>query len=246
MVNSVYRAAEILSMLSAGKNRITDIGNELDLSKSTTHRLLKTLENCGFVFQDPVSHQYFLGHLIIKLSSDPLTTHQNLIVCAYEEMKRLREISGETVTIHIRIGTQRICLEEMQAIQNIRYGVGRGSVSPIYAGSAGKILLSELTEKDRSHLIKNIHLIPVGPHTITDRNGLLREIEKIKKQGYATSSGETLEGAISISVPIKGYFCPVALSIFGPKFRLEPRILSLKKEMGKGAKRIGSKIKHAG
>ncbi|MCX5917997.1 MAG: hypothetical protein NTX30_15125 [Deltaproteobacteria bacterium] len=161
-------------------------------------------------------------------------------------MKRLREISGETVTIHIRIGTQRICLEEMQANQNIRYGVGKGSVSPIYAGSAGKILLAELTETDRSHLIQNIHLTPVGPHTITDRNGLLREIEKIRKQGYAISSGETLEGAISMSVPIRGYFCPVALSIFGPKFRLEPIILSLKKKMEMSAKRIGTKIKHAG
>ena len=138
MVNSVYRAAEILSMLSVGKNRITDIGKELSLSKSTTHRLLKTLENCGFVFQDPISHQYFLGHLILKLSSNPLTTHQNLIVCAYEDMKRLREISGETITIHIRIGTQRICLEEMQANQNIRYGLVRGPFLRYMPGLPGK------------------------------------------------------------------------------------------------------------
>lgn len=246
MVNSVYRAAEILSMLSGGKNRITDICKELKLSKSTTHRLLKTLENCGFVFQDSISHQYFLGHLILKLSSNPLTTHQNLIVCAYEDMKRLREISGETVTIHIRIGMQRICLEEMQANQNIRYGVGRGSVSPIYAGSAGKILLSELTESERNNLIKNIKLTPVGPNTITDRQTLLKELEKIRKQGYSISSGETLEGAISLSVPVKGYFCPVALSIFGPKFRLEPRIMGLKKEMEMSARRILNKINSTG
>jgi len=246
MVNSVYRAAKILSMLSAGKNRITDICKELSLSKSTTHRLLKTLENCGFVFQDPISHQYFLGNLILKLSSNPLTTHQNLIVCAYEEMKKLREISGETVTIHIRIGTQRICLEEMQANQNIRYGVGRGSVSPIYAGSAGKILLSELKKTEQNNLIKNIQLTPVGPNTITDRNTLFKELEKIKRQGYAISSGETLEGAISISVPIRGYFCPVALSIFGPKFRLGPRIMDYKEEMEMSAKRILNKINSTG
>ena len=242
MVNSVYRAAEILSLLSAGKNRITDIGKELNLSKSTTHRLLKTLENCGFVFQDPISHQYFLGHLILKLSSNPLTTHQNLIVCAYDEMKRLRELSGETVTIHIRIGTQRICLEEMQANQNIRYGVGRGSVSPIYAGSAGKILLSELKESERNDLLRNIQLTRVGPHTITGRKTLQQELDKIKKQGYAISSGETLEGAISISVPLRGYICPVALSIFGPKFRLGPRIMDLKDKMETGAGRIFKKI----
>ena len=246
MVNSVYRAAEILNMLSVGKNRITDISKELSLSKSTTHRLLKTLEKCGFVVQDPSSHQYFLGHLIIKLSSNPLDTHQHLIVCAYEEMKKLKEISEETVALHIRVGTQRICLEEMQANQNIRYVIGKGSVSPIYAGSAGKILLSELTDPELNNLLKNIKLTRVGPNTITDRNNLFQELDKIKKQGYAISSGETLEGAISISVPIRGYFCPVALSIFGAKFRLGPRIMDMKERMETSAKRILNRIATTG
>jgi DNA-binding IclR family transcriptional regulator len=246
MVNSVYRAAEILNMLSVGKNRITDISKELSLSKSTTHRLLKTLEKCGFVVQDPSSHQYFLGHLIIKLSSNPLDTHQHLIVCAYEEMKKLKEISEETVALHIRVGTQRICLEEMQANQNIRYVIGKGSVSPIYAGSAGKILLSELTDHELNNLLKNIKLTRVGPNTITDRNNLVQELDKIKKQGYAISSGETLEGAISISVPIRGYFCPVALSIFGAKFRLGPRIMDFKEKMEMSAKRILNRIATTG
>jgi DNA-binding IclR family transcriptional regulator len=246
MVNSVYRAAEILNMLSVGKNRITDISKELSLSKSTTHRLLKTLEKCGFVVQDPTSHQYFLGHLIIKLSSNPLDTHQHLIVCAYEEMKKLKETSEETVALHIRVGTQRICLEEMQANQNIRYVIGKGSVSPIYAGSAGKILLSELTDHELTNLLKNIKLTRVGPNTITDRNNLFQELDKIKKQGYAISSGETLEGAISISVPIRGYFCPVALSIFGAKFRLGPRIMDFKEKMEMSAKRILNRIATTG
>ncbi len=246
MVNSVYRAAEILNMLSVGKNRITDIGKELSLSKSTTHRLLKTLEKCGFVVQDPTSHRYFLGHLIIKLSSNPLDTHQHLIVCAYEEMKKLKETSEETVALHIRVGTQRICLEEMQANQNIRYVIGKGSVSPIYAGSAGKILLSELTDQELNNLLKNIKLTRVGPNTITDRNNLFQELDKIKKQGYAISSGETLEGAISISVPLRGYFCPVALSIFGAKFRLGPRIMDFKEKMEMSAKRILNRIATTG
>jgi DNA-binding IclR family transcriptional regulator len=246
MVNSVFRAADILSMISEGKNRITDIGKELHLSKGTAHRLLKTLEKCGFVFQDPISHQYFLGPLILRLSSHPLTTHQNLIVCVYDEMKKLGRLSGETITIHIRIGTQRICLEEMQTSQNIRYGVGKGSVSPIYAGSAGKILLSELADDERDNLLKNIHLTPVGPNTITDRDRLLSELEKIRKQGYATSLEETLEGSTSISVPIRGYLCPVALSILGPQFRLGPKLLSYEKEMKTSAKRIFDKIKNIG
>lgn len=63
-----------------------------------------------------------------------------------------------------------------------------------------------------------------------------------EKQGYAVSSGETLEGAISISVPIRGYFCPVALSIFGPKFRFETHLMDCREKMEKSAKRISKKI----
>lgn len=155
-------------------------------------------------------------------------------------------MSNETAVLHIRIGTQRICLEEMQSNQSTKYIVGKGSVSPIYAGSAGKILLSELGEKELDLLLENINFVSVGPNTITDRKVLIEELNKIRKTGYAISSGETLEGAISISVPIKGYFCPVALSIFGPKFRLEPRIMDLKKEMEMSAKRILKKIRSTG
>jgi hypothetical protein len=107
MVNCIFRAAEILNMLSLGRNRITDICQELGLSKGTVHRLLKTLEQCGFVFLDPITHQYYLGHLIIKLSSNPDITHQNLIVCAYDEMKMLRDKSGETTALFIPIGNRR-------------------------------------------------------------------------------------------------------------------------------------------
>ena len=95
-------------MLSLGRNRITDICQEIGLSKGTAHRLLKTLEQCGFVFQDAVSHRYYLGHLIIKLSSNPNITHQNLIVCAYDELKMLRDSSGETTALFIPIGNRHL------------------------------------------------------------------------------------------------------------------------------------------
>lgn len=157
-------------------------------------------------------------------------------------MKRLRDMSNETAVLHIRIGTQRICLEEMQSNQSTKYIVGKGSVSPIYAGSAGKILLSELGEKELDLLLENINFVSVGPNTITDRKVLIEELNKIRKTGYAISSGETLEGAISLSVSIKGYICPIALSIFGPNFRLGPKIMNFRREMEISAARISKKF----
>jgi len=241
MVNAVTRAADILRNIGEGKSRLTDISESLNLSKSTTHRLLKTLEKSGFVIQDPISRKYHLGYLILTLSSNPVIAHQDLILWSHKEMMRLRDISKETVALHIRIGTQRICLSEIPSNQKIRYTTGAGSVGPIYAGSAGKILLSMMDENESEKILGKTDLAPVGPRTITDRGRLLQDIRKIRKKGYATSSGETLEGAASISIPIRGYVCPAALSIFGPKYRLGPRITEFLKDMRK-AERIISRL----
>jgi len=243
MVNSVFRAAKILNMLSLGGNRITDICQELGLSKGTTHRLLKTLEKCGFVFQDPVSHQYYLGNLIIRLSSNPSITHHNLIVCAYDELKMLRDRSGETTALYIPVGNRRICLEEIDSNQSVKVVVERGSVHPIHAGAAGKLLLSQLPADALTQLLNHTPLAKVAKHTITDRDTLLRELEKIREQGYAISSSETLDGALSLYVPIKGYSCPVAMSVVGPQVHLESKVKELVKIMKSSAARVSNKIK---
>lgn len=243
IVNSVAKSTDILRNLSEGLDRISDLSKKLRLSKSTTHRLLKTLEVSELVMQDPVTRRYYLGPLILKLAARPIIAHQNLILCAFEEMKYLRDLSRETVVLHIQIGLERICLEELQSPENIKYTAGKGFVAPLYTGSAGKILLSELKDNELQYLVKNLQLKPIGPHTITDKRTLLKELKKVRKQGYATSFGERIPGSASISVPIKNYICPVALSVLGPDNRFSlNRMMDVLKEMKKSASRISKKL----
>ena len=242
MVNSVSRAADILIALGEGNNRLSDISKALNMNSSTTHHLLKTLEKSGLVIRDPFSHKYLLGGVILKLSSNPLVAHQLLVVSADEEMRKLRDLTGETITLHMRIGTQRICLYEIESYHRIKFTVGKGSIYPIYVGSPGKILLSELDPEELKIILNGIHLIPVGPKTITSRNKLLKQLAEISTQGYATSAGELLDGGISLSVAIKNYFNPISLSILGPKFRLEPHIFKFLTPLKLSAERISGII----
>jgi DNA-binding IclR family transcriptional regulator len=243
IVNSITKGADILRNLSEGIDRISDLSKNLKLSKSTAHRLLKTLEISELVMQDPITRRYYLGPLILKLASRPIIAHQNLIICAFGEMKHLRDFSRETVVLHIRIGLERICLEEVQSLENIKYMAGKGFVAPIYTGSAGKILLSELKNNELQLLVENLQLNPIGPHTITDKKTLLKELEKVRKQGYATSFGERIPGSASISAPIKNYICPVALSVLGPDNRFSLKMMmGVLKEMKKSASRISKKL----
>jgi len=244
--NSITKAADVLKILSDGVDRISDISKRVQLSKSTTHRLLKSLKTSGLVMQDPLDRRYHLGPLILNLASRPIIAHQNLVVCAFEDMKYLRDLSGETTVLHIRIGIERICLEELQSFSSIRYTSGKGFIAPIYSGSAGKVLLSEL-EDDELHLIlENIRFIPIAPNTITDKRMLLKELKKVKEQGYATSFSERVLGSGAISVPIKNYSCPVALSILGPdnRFSLD-KMMGILEKLRDSASSISIKLKGA-
>lgn len=224
--NSITRGIEILKSLAEGTDRVTDLATQLGLSKSTTHRLLKSLENTSIVRRDPITRRYYIGPLVLDLASRPIISHQGLTISAFEEMRYLRDLTQETVVLHIRIGLERVCLEELPSFQALKYTAGKGFIAPIYTGSAGKMLLAELNDGELDLLLRNIEYAKIGPNTITDRERLAGEIKKARSQGYAVSFAERVPGSASISVPVKGYICPVALSVLGPENRFPLAVMT--------------------
>lgn len=242
-VNSVVRAGQILHCLSSGINRVSKISENLNLSISTIHRLLKTLESIGFVIQDSTNTSYYLGPSIFRLSKKLTESHQFLISIALKYMEKLRELSGETVSLTIRQGLQRVQLEELPSKRELKVAVGSVFAVPIYAGSASKILLSELDENELNRILEKIELSRVGPNTVTDKDTLLEELKKARRQGYSTSRGEVIKGAASISIPIKDYFCPVALSVIGPEERFSPNMIAVLEELKNCGIQIADKLR---
>lgn len=241
---SIVRGAEILKALSDGLGRVSDLAVKLKLSKSTVHRILKSLEIPGLAKQDPITKRYYLGPLILGLASKPIVAHQNLILSAFDQMTYLRERSRETVILHVRLGLEKICLEELQSPEAIRFSAGKGSVAPIYTGSAGKVLMSQLSDNELDIILRSVRLERVGPNTITDKKVLLQHLEFVREHGYASSFGERIPGSSSIAVPVMGYICPVALTILGPDSRFtSERMLDILETMKASSKRISKTLK---
>jgi len=242
IINSIIKGARILRSLANGIDRVSDLSKELQLSKSTTHRLLKSLEMAGMVMQDPLTRHYYLGPLILELAAQPTIAHQNLTICAFDEIKRLRDLSQETVLLHIRSGVERLCLDELQSLEKIKYTGGKGVSTPIYAGAAGKVLLAELRDDEVQAILNVLTFIPLTPHTIMDKGVLLAEVRKAREQGYATSFGERTPRRSAVSVPIRNYVCPVALSILGPDNRFSSEITAILDELKASSTRISDKL----
>ena len=120
-VNTILKAADILKCLTKGINQSSNIAGNLDLSRSTTHRLLKTLQAAEFVIQDPITLRYNLGPLVHYLADYSTRYHHNLIFCALPEMEKLRNTTGETIVLVIRVGLRRMYLEELPSFHLLKY-----------------------------------------------------------------------------------------------------------------------------
>jgi DNA-binding IclR family transcriptional regulator len=245
IVNSVVRAALILQTLSSGNSRIGKISESVKLSKGTTHRLLLTLAKVGFVVQDPLTQGYHLGPGLLQLFSDPILSHNSLISCAFEEMTYLKNLTRETVLLDLRAGLQKVCIEKIDSPENLKYTNEKGFAAPLYVGGGGKILLSELKDDEINIILQQISFVPITPNTIIDPEQLRAEIKKVRQQGYATSFGERVPGSSCVSVPVKNYVAPVALSILGPASRFTPqRIMETIEELKQAAGKVSKNLKN--
>jgi IclR family KDG regulon transcriptional repressor len=242
-VNSIFRAARILSCLIDGTNTVTDIARSCQLSKSTVHRLLKSLEESGLVSQEPFNHHYYLGHLFTRLSLSLHLSHSRLVSCALEEMKYLSNVTSETIILGIQVGLHYIRLNEIPSKHSLKV-TGEDEVrETLFAGAIGKVLLSQLNDSNLNSIVRSIKLERLTENTITDKELFITQVKQARQRGYAYSIGEVFYGAVNISAPIKNYVCPAYLSIIGPQHRIEPRILDFSKELKKSAIRISETLK---
>ena len=241
LTGSIAHATSVLVCIGNDIHALTDIARECNLGKSTVHRVLKLLEQSKLVVQDTINRRYYLGPLLTRLTSNPVTTHEYLIMYADNEMKRLSEVSEETINLDIMIGVHAFCLDEIASQHNLKVSQ-ENRAGPLMAGASMKVLLSMLNDKQLKTALAGMTFTSPTKNTVTDKDVLLAQIKEIQNQGYAISHGEWLDGVICISVPVAGYDLPLSLNVVGPESRLQSRETEIIKELKESAARISAKV----
>lgn len=221
-VRAVSRAIDILFALGHSTLTLRDVAEIVELSKPTTYRLLSTLRAKGMVVQDQDSGHYGLGPGCVHLMSSISNGNAGFIFEAADALERLRDVTTETVAVHVRAGRSRICVKEFPSPHHIRYIAGIGVSEGIHVGSAGKTLLAFMPDAERERLLKDLPLDATTPHTITDLDTLRAELARIAAEGVAYSYGERAVGAVGVTAPItdSSGVALAALSVIGPEGRL--------------------------
>jgi DNA-binding IclR family transcriptional regulator len=221
---AIMRALAVLHAFTADRPALTmtEIARELDVSAPTAHRITRTLELQGYLTRDPVTRAYGLGPEIRRLSAVMTETPRATIDPA--RLMAIRNATGETVGLHTRVSDRRICVREYASTQYPRVISGVGRSYAVAAGAAGKAILSLLPDDEMKRLIA-LGADP-GDHPLPEKQ-LLVEVRRVREQGYATSSGESIPGAFAIAVPLSwnGMGPASAINVVGPADRMKPDVI---------------------
>jgi IclR family KDG regulon transcriptional repressor len=238
-VRAVERALDILLVFTEHTSLgLTEIADKVGLHKSTVHRLLASLEGKGFLVRDVATEKYRLGFRVWELSAQLSGQSDDPGTLLLPEMERLRDLVGETISLYIREGQERIRIQALQSHQAIRRVAPLGARLPLYVGASSKVLLAFADEHMQDSLVHALD----WPSTV-DRGMFLKGLEEIRKLGYATSIEEREPGAAAVAAPVitNGGRLVAALAVSGPSNRLDldkmreiaPQVIESARRMGK-------------
>lgn len=193
----------------------------LPVHRTSTSRLLRTLESHGFVARDPETGRYRLGPTVCELGGLALA-RLDVRAVARPLLEQLAAGTGETVQLLVRDGAGVVVVDGIESRQALKVGAVLGERRPLHATAAGKCFLAALPRAERQALLGDAALPRVTKQTIADPAVLEDELRRVRSQGYAVNDRESEPGARFVAAPITGADGEVvaALALGGPAGRL--------------------------
>lgn len=240
------KGIEILRLITGTSELlgVSEISRRLSIVKSTTLGILKALEEEGLLAQDPVTKKYVPGSSLFDLSKSVLRS-MDLPFVAKPFLERLAEQVGETAILAAweTDGSFRV-LEVGEPKREMKITVPVGTRLPLHTAALMKVFLSRMTAEEIGRIVGDKPLPKYTEHTITSREKLLEELERVRTEGYAIDSEEYRKGVRALTVPVfKGDHSTTAISIFGLAGSMDDRhIPEMVAAMKNTARAIGRKM----
>jgi DNA-binding IclR family transcriptional regulator len=225
-IESVDNALKVLLLLGERNElRLTDVAEYLNVATSTAHRLLAMLQYRGFMRQDPRTKLYLPGTALTGVAFSILQRYDVRGVMHHFVESLNRELA-ETVHLAVLEGTTVRFIDAIESPQATRVASRLGKMMPANCTSTGKALLAELPVEEFERLYPAEELPGLTPSSIRVRSALEKELQKVRRQGYATSSQESEDGVCSVAVALPSGRAPMrlALNVAVPVYRMNDKL----------------------
>jgi DNA-binding IclR family transcriptional regulator len=221
-VKTVAKVLDILDQLgTVGRPvSVSEVAALTGINVSTAHRLLQTLTRRHYIEQAEDTRAYTLGPRLFELGS-AYARNLDLVGAARPLLEQLRDSTRETVYLALLREREVVEICSAGSLQAVTVTRGTGRRDPASCTSTGKVMLACLEPEELERFIAQGPLPAMTSRSITTREALLAELDRVRANGYAIDDQELSDDVCCIGVPIQGGNGRVvaALSIAMPKER---------------------------
>jgi len=249
---TLTKGLQLLEALSEWESSrgISELAHELSLTKSNVHRLLQTLSRCGYVTQEASTERYLLTSRLWQVArrGRPYDALRRL---ARPVLRDLVEETSESVLLCVLENDELVPVDQVETHYPVRVFFSIGQSFPIdRVVMMGKALtaLQLVALASRPQMEARLAVRKVEKQLQKSAGFVELELAKlaeVRKNGFAMSKGEWIDGANAVAVPVTdaAHNLIGVLSCFGPAERLsDARLRKIQRMLALGAQELSRRL----
>lgn len=227
-----HQVLRILEVLATEVNglRLSELALSIAANPGSVLRLLRDLQDAGYVSQDPVSDRWYATLRLAALGLSQFSVLRDEAK-GYPRLHELARATRELAMLAMSVEDRLMWVEAAQGSEARLTVVPRiGSEVLLHATASGKVFLSAHSDEQVIAMLKARGMDAFTSATITDTDKLLAEVSEVRRLGYAVVIGEMETGINAVAAPIRSVGDPQgpavgSVSVAGPATRLDQQAL---------------------
>jgi DNA-binding IclR family transcriptional regulator len=212
-VRALIRGLSILSLFDVDHREwtIDEMAERTGLVRMTAYRMVRTLESMAFLVRDTATNRYRLGPATIAMRyvSDD---HSGFVKVARPFLESLVHETGESVTLAVEVDGYPVCVDIINTTRPFKRQTVPGRILGDITSVHGK-LFSAFKPQDYRETILARPISQRTPHTVTDRDAIVAELDQIAQENVGFDIEGVYLGTCAVGAPVRDQLGAVVATI---------------------------------
>jgi DNA-binding IclR family transcriptional regulator len=212
-VRALTRGLSILSLFDVDHREwtIDEMAERTGLVRMTAYRMVRTLESMAFLVRDPTTNRYRLGPATIAMRyvSDD---HSGIVKVARPFLESLVQETGESVTLAVEVDGYPVCVDIINTTRPFKRQTAPGRILGDIATVHGKLFAAFQPPEARDAILDR-PVVKRTPHTVTDRDAILAELEQIARDNVGFDIEGFYLGTCAVGAPVRDQLGAVVATV---------------------------------
>lgn len=200
MSKSVTRALQVIASLADEPASATNVATMTGVSLSTAVRLLQVLEKEGFARRD-TADRYHIGARLLSIAYQAVAS-MDIRQIAAPILRQLNRETGQTIHFAYFDNRTLLYIDKYDGTAPVSMRSRVGLAAPLHCTAIGKAVIAFRPEDERAHLMKGMDYTKYTERTIISPEIYLRELDEVRRRGYALNLGEHEAVVSAVAVPL--------------------------------------------